>query len=145
MGLLKFNTSIAAPREKVWDVLWDKNSYSKWTAVFSEGSRIETDYKEGSKVLFLNGTGHGMVSRIAKNAAPESMWFEHLGEVKDGVEDTTSDRVKDWAGAMEKYLLKETNGNTELEVEVDMNDEFKEYFEKTFPKALATVKELAEN
>jgi hypothetical protein len=28
------------------------------------------------------------------------MSFEHLGEVKDGVEDTESEKVKAWAGDM---------------------------------------------
>ena len=73
------------------------------------------------------------------------MSFKHLGVVKDGVEDTTSDEVKQWAGAEENYSLKPVNGNTELTVQVDINDEWKDYFVTTFPKALDKVKELAEN
>ncbi len=141
----KFSTSIAAPREKVWEILWADESYRNWTSVFSEGSHVETDWKEGSKVLFLDGQGRGMVSKIAKFDAPGFMSFEHLGEVKDGVEDTTSDKVKGWAGSKENYTLKENNGQTTLEVDIDISDDFKEYFLTTFPKALQKVKELAEN
>lgn len=145
MEKLKFNTTINAPREKVWDVLWGDNTYSKWTAVFSEGSKVETDWKKGSKVLFGDGKGSGMVSEIADNIPNEYMSFRHLGMVTDGVEDTTSEKVKDWAGAMENYILKEVDDKTELKVELDIVDEHKDYFTDAFPKALQVVKELSES
>lgn len=144
MGQLKFNTTIDAPREKVWEILWAKDTYPKWTKAFMEGSDVETDWNEGSKVLFTDGKGSGMVSRIAKKNAPEYMSFEHLGELKDGVEDTTSDKVKQWSGSKENYILKENNGVTTLEVELDMGSDMQDYFIKTFPKALQLVKELSE-
>ncbi len=144
MEKLKFNTTINAPTEKVWDVLWNDNTYSKWTAVFSEGSKAETDWKKGSKILFTDGKGSGMVSEIADNIPNEYMSFRHLGMVLNGVEDTTSEKIKGWAGAMENYRLMESDGKTELEVELDMNDEYKDYFKDTFPKALKLVKELSE-
>ena len=140
----EFKTSIDAPREKVWNILWGDDSYSKWTSVFSEGSRAETDWKEGSKVLFLDGKGSGMVSTVAANKPNEFMSFKHLGTVKDGVEDMDSEQTKEWSGAVENYTLKTVNGKTELIVAMDMTDEFKDYFLQTFPKALEKVKELAE-
>ncbi len=144
MEKLKFNTTINAPREKVWDVLWGDNTYSKWTAVFSEGSKAETDWKKGSKVLFTDGKGSGMVSEIADNIPNEYMSFRHLGMLLDGVEDTTSEKIKDWAGAMENYRLKDADGKTELEVELDIVDQHKDYFSDAFPKALQIVKEISE-
>ena len=73
------------------------------------------------------------------------MSFMHLGEVKDGVEDVESEKVKGWAGALENYTLKEADGVTELFVEVDINQEFKDMFSQLFPKALDQVKELSES
>jgi len=139
-----FNISINAPREKVWKVLWNDDSYRAWTSAFAEGSHAQTDWKKGSKVLFLDGQGSGMVSTIAENIPNEYMSFEHLGEVKDGVEDLNSPKVQAWAGAHENYTLKTVNGQTELIVDMDINDEYKDYFVNTFPKALDKVKELAE-
>ena len=141
----EFKIDINAPREKVWNILWADDSYRAWTAAFSEGSHVITDWKKGSKVLFLDGKGMGMVSKIDDAIPNEYMSFEHLGYVKDGVEDVTSDKVKSWAGAHENYTLNDVAGKTELVVDMDINDEYKDYFTQTFPKALAKVKELAEH
>ena len=148
----EFRITIDAPKEKVWQTLWDKTTYSTWTAPFLEGSStegasstVETDnWKKGSKVLFLDGKGNGMVSRVDENIPNKFMSFKHLGEVRNGVEDTTSEKVKDWAGATENYTLKETDGKTELVVDMDINEEFAEMFKNIWPKALKSLKELAE-
>lgn len=145
MEKLKFKTVINAAPEKIWNVLWNDDTYRKWTSAFAEGSYAETDWKEGSKVLFLDGNGRGMVSRIEKTKPYEYMSIEHLGEVNNGVEDTTSEKVKDWAGAHENYTLKKVNGKTELSVDMDINDEFKEMFAKIWPVALDNIKTLSEN
>lgn len=144
MQKINFSTKINATKEKVWKILWDDETYRKWTSVFTPGSYAESDWKEGSKILFLDGNGSGMVSKIETNRPNEFMSFKHLGEVKNGVEDTESDKVKGWAGAHENYTLKQVNGITELSVDIDMNDEYKEMFMKIFPKALEQVKILSE-
>lgn len=146
MQKLNFSIDINALREKVWKVLWDDSSYRKWTSVFTEGSNAVTDnWKEGSKVLFLDGKGAGMVSTVAANRPNEYMSFKHLGEVKDGIEDVSSEKVKGWAGSMENYTLKEVGGKTELIVDMDITEDFKEYFMNTWPKAMEQIKVLSEN
>ena len=141
----EFSIDIHAPKEKVWAVLWKDSTYPKWTSVFSPGSVAETDWKKGSKVLFHDGKGSGMVSTIADKVTNEYMSFKHLGMVKDGKEDTDSPEVKAWAGATENYRLTSKNGDTQLVVDIDLADDWKDYFTTTFPKALEIVKELAEN
>lgn len=151
----EFRIAIDAPREKVWKVLWSEDSYRTWTAPFSEGSHavvesengsaIVTDWKKGSKVLFLDASGMGMVSKIDDAVPNEYMSFLHLGIVKDGIEDTESEEVKKWAGAHENYILKDVQGKTELQVELDIDEQHKDMFSNTFPKALQKVKELAEH
>ncbi len=137
-----FKTTINATRQKVWDILWGDDTYPKWTSVFSEGSMAETDWKEGSKVIFSDGKGSGMLSKIESKKTPEFMSFKHLGEVKDGVENISAEL--DWHGSLENYSLKESNGKTTLEVEMDIVDEYKDYFMDKFPQALQQVKALAE-
>ncbi len=140
-----YSIRIDAPREKVWNALWDLDNYRNWTKPFNEASNVETDgWKKGSDVKFTDGTGNGMLARVADNRPNEFMSFEHYGMIQDGVIDTESEKVKSWAGSHENYLLKNENGNTELVVEMDLSDEWKEYFDKTWPVALEKVKELAE-
>jgi hypothetical protein len=145
MNHLKFSTQIRAPREKVWNVLWNDITYRKWTSVFNEGSYAESDWNEGSKVNFLSPTGDGMYSRIDKKVPNEFMSFKHLGVIKEGKEQPQDEETKKWSGAMEDYRLKEANGLTELIVETDVTEDFQEYMEKTFPMALEKVKDLSEN
>lgn len=140
----EFKTIINAPKEKVWKTLWDDKTYREWTSAFSEGSRAETDWKKGSKVLFLNSEGAGMVAQIADNKPNEYMSIKHLGFYKDGMEDTSSEEVKKWQGAMENYTLRSVDGKTEVIVDMDITDEYADMFKEMWPKALKKLKEIAE-
>lgn len=145
MERLHFSATIEAPKEKVWNLLWSKGNYEKWTSVFTEGSTAVTDWNEGSKILFLDGKGNGMVSKIAVKKPNEYMSFSHLGEIVNGVEDTSSEKVKEWQGAEENYRLTENGNQTNLEVEMDTLSNHKDYFLKTWPKAMEAIKQLAES
>lgn len=139
-----FSITIDAPREKVWDVLWNDKTYRQWTAPFSEGSYAETDWQQGSNVRFLGTDGNGMVSTIRKRTDNEYMFIEHLGMVKDGVEDIESEAIQPWKGAEENYTLSTMDGKTELTVETDIAEECLDEFQAIWPQALQQVKELSE-
>lgn len=141
----QYTTTINASREQVWESLWGKETYPQWTRAFSPGSRVETNWEEGAKVLFLDASNAGMVSKIQEKKKPEKMVFRHLGMIdKDGKEDVGSDAVKAWEGAEEIYLLKERDGKTELRVEMDMNEEQEEFFDTTWPKVFKDLQEITE-
>jgi hypothetical protein len=144
MEKLNYSVTIKAPKEKVWGVLFDNETYRKWTSVFAPGSYAETDWKEGSKALFLDGKGNGMVSRIAESRPHDYLAIKHLGIVKDGIENTDPAVTKGWGDSIESYALSGENGVTELKIELDSVEEFKDYFEAIWPKALDKVKELSE-
>lgn len=144
MQKLTSSVIINAPKEKIWQKMLEDSTYREWTSAFAEGSYAVTDWKEGSKALFLGPTGEGMVSQIATHRPNEFLSIKHLGVVKDGVEDTTSDSVKGWAGAFENYSLKEANGVSTLTIEMDTTDDHKGYFEEAWPKALSKLKEISE-
>ena len=144
MEKLKFNISINAPREKVWKILWDDKTYRKWTAPFSEGSYMKSDWKIGGKTLFLGSEGNGMVSTIDQLKENEFLSFKHLGMIKDGKEDLESEEIKKWSGLLETYVLEYSENQTFLSVYLDIGDDYKVYFIETFPKALKIVKELSE-
>ena len=141
----KYSTIINAPRERVWQELWGDGSYEKWTSAFSEGSTVKTDWEEGGKILFVNAENEGMIARIQEKKAPEKMVFKHLGMVdKNGNEDFDSEKVKGWSGAEEIYFLKENGQKTNLVVEMDLDENYEDYFEEAWPKAFEKLKELAE-
>ena len=144
MRKLTFSTTINAPAERVWRTMLDDATFREWSSEFQEGSYAVTDWKEGSKALFLTPKGEGMVSRIAVHRPNEFLSIEHLGEVKNGVEDTDSDAAKEWAGARENYSLRKIDGGVTLTVEMDVTDKFRTYFEETWPKALGKLKQICE-
>lgn len=145
MQKISFSTPINAPKEKVWEMLWNLDGYRTWTSAFTEGSDVKTDnWKEGSKVLFIDANGSGMVATVAAHKPNEFMSFKHLGMLIDGVEDTSSEKVMSWAGAFENYSLEGENGTSTLSVEMDVTDDFKDYMQKTWPVALEKVKGMCE-
>lgn len=141
-----YQTTINAPRERVWKVLWAEDTFPRWTAPFSPGSRAVTTWEEGSKILFLNGDNEGMVSRVQEKKDNEYMDILHLGIVdKDGSEDYESDKVKAWKDAHEIYTLKSVNdGRTELTVDLDVDEEYEQFMDTTWPKAFAELKAVSE-
>lgn len=147
----KLHTSIVinAPKEKVWHAMLDDKPYRVWTAAFNPGSYYQGDWSRGSKILFLgpspDGSGEGgMVSRIAENKPFEFISIEHLGIIKNGVEDTTSAEAKKWTPAFENYIFEEKDGGTEVVVDMDVEDGVFEEFKKMWIGALQKLKELAE-
>jgi uncharacterized protein YndB with AHSA1/START domain len=147
MHRLRFRIEIDAPRSRVWDTMLSDATYRMWTAEFMPGSYYVGNWNEGSKILFL-GPGEkgdaGMVSRIAASRPHEYVSIEHLGIVVDGKEDTSGEAGTTWAGAHENYSFRDAGGKTELLVEMDTDDENREMFERTWPRALQKLKALVE-
>ena len=145
MEKMEFSITINALPEKVWEVIIGKDTYDLWTAPFAAGSTVKTDWKKGSKALFLDGKGNGMVSEIVESIPGKFLSIHHLGEVKDGVEDPTTYQGGEWGDALENYTLELVNDHQTLwRVNMDMISEYVDYMNKTWPLALQKVKELAE-
>ena len=150
MQKLHYSITINAPKEKVWDTLFADSTYRIWTKAFNQGSYFQGDWSQGSIIKFLGtdeegGAGEGgMYSRIKENRPNEFMSIEHLGMINNGVIDTTSDEVKKWTPAFENYTLKEAGDSTELSIDIDINEEYKSQFDDMWPKALESLKQLAE-
>jgi hypothetical protein len=140
MKTLKFSVHIAAPKEIVWNILWNEESYKKWSSVFQEGTQAVSDRKEGSKILFFSPSGEGMNSIVARKIPHEFLSFRHFDKKETVMEDSN----ESWSGALENYYLHEEDGITELRVEVTTNENSLKYFEHAFPMALKKVKQMAE-
>lgn len=146
METLKYQIEVNASAEKIWDVLWNEKTYAQWTHYFSPGSRMSTDWQVGGKTYFTDADGqNGMVSTIDSFHAPYEIIFKHLGELRDGVEDLKSEKVREWTGSLEAYHLEENAGKTRLTVSVDVDNSYKPMMDQGFNKGLEVVKKLSEN
>lgn len=138
---LHFSIDIAAPRDKVWRVLWDDASFRDWSSVFAEGSYAVSDWNEGSRIQFIDPSSHsGMAGVIEKKRQGEFISFRHEAEIKDGKVQPPAE----WSGAHENYTLTTNGGKTTVTVDLDAPDEYRQMFEGKFPQALQRVKTLAE-
>lgn len=145
---LRFQIAINAPVEKVYKTMIHDDTYRAWTSEFNPSSYFEGTWEKGSKILFIgsdqNGNKGGMVSRIKDNIPHKLISIEHVGILKGDEEITSGAEVEAWKGSLENYSFVDVDGKTLLKIEMDSNDEFKEYFETTWPKALNKLKIICE-
>ena len=141
---IKQSVDIAAPRERVWDVLLKDETFRQWAAEFMEGSYAETDWQLGSKAAFLDPAGNGMIGRIVASDRPELLEISYDGQVVTGKEDFDSPEAQQFKGAREAYRLTERSGKTRLDIEADMAETYYADMSEAWVRALAKVKELAE-
>ncbi len=144
MQRLEFNTTINASRQKVWHTLLGEQSYREWASEFMPGSHFQGSWDKGSRIYFKSPEGDGMISLIKENKPYELLSIEHQGTISKGVEDFDGEEARKWQGTLETYRLNESDGKTTLTVEQDIVDDYVDYFNTTWPKALARVKKLAE-
>ena len=151
MKKLQFNISITAPAEKVYDTMLginNKSTYEQWTALFNPTSTYDGSWDKGSKMLFIGtdekGKKGGMVSEIAENRPNSFVSIRHYGLLHADVEITDGPEVEKWANGFENYTFEENNGITKVTVDLDMTEDFEDYMNQTYPKALDKLKELCE-
>ena len=152
MKKLQFKVTIKAPVASIYDLmlgLSNKSTYEQWTALFNPTSTYEGNWEKGTKILFIgvdeNGEKGGMVSRIVDNIPNRFVSIQHYGLYKADTEITEGPEVEKWANGYENYSFEDNNGSTTLTVDLDVNDDFLEYMNETYPKALEKLKELCEN
>ena len=123
-------------------------TYEQWTAEFNPTSTYEGSWEKGAKIYFVgtdeNGKRGGMVSEIADIIPFQFVSIRHYGILDGESEITEGAEVEKWAGGFENYSFQEHNGVTTVIVETDITEDYQEYFNTAWPKALDKLKELAE-
>ena len=136
---------INASASKVWDILFSDSTYRIWAGVFSESSYFETDWKVGSKALFTDKEGYGLLGTITQNIPQQTMSIEYNGQLAQGIEDFTSEEVlKGIKGSTETYNLSESDGITTLNVSLTINENWFDMMDEGWSKAVVKIKELSE-
>ena len=156
MGKLHFKVSINAPVTRIYDFMLgisNKSTYEQWTALFNPTSTYEGSWDKGSKILFIEvdeqGEKGGMVSRIVENIPGQFVSIQHYGLFKADQEITEGPEVEKWANGFENYTFEENNGpdsylDTTVTVDLDTTEDFIDYMNESFPKALEKLKEICE-
>jgi hypothetical protein len=151
MKTIQFKIEINATAQKVYDAmlgLTNKSTYEYWVSVFNPTSTYEGSWEKGSKIYFVgvdeNGKKGGMVSLIEANQPATFVSIKHYGFLDGEVEITTGELVEKWTGGHENYTFQEQEGKTILTVDLDTVEDYEDFFNTTYPKALEKLKEISE-
>lgn len=151
MKKLQFKVNINAHVTKVYDFMLgisSKSTYEQWTALFNPTSTYEGTWDKGNKILFIGvdekGEKGGMVSRIVENIPKRFVSIQHYGLYQADKEITEGPEVEKWANGFENYSFEENIGATTLTVDLDTTEDFLDYMNETYPKALDKLKEICE-
>ena len=149
MQKIKFEIEIEAPANLVYRSMLGLDEiqhYEHWTAMFNPTSTYEGNWEKGSKIYFVGtspeGERGGMVSEIAEHIPSQFVSIRHIGILQGEKEVTDGPDVEQWAGMLENYSFNEENGVTTVTVETDMDQDYLDYFNETWPKALEALKSL---
>jgi hypothetical protein len=152
MKKIQFKIEINAESQKVYELmlgLQDKKAYEYWTSAFNPTSTFEGSWEKGSKIYFVgtdeNGKKGGMVSKIEEHLPAKFISIKHYGFLDGDTEITTGEQVEKWANGCENYSYQEEKGITTVIVDIDVVEEYLDFFMNTYPKALNKLKELSEN
>ncbi len=141
MQEMQFQVEINAPIEKVWDTLWQDETFRQWAGIIDPGTHLVGELKEGNEVQFISGNGYGVTSLVEKLSPGKFLLLRHRADTQEAGK---REREKEWTGGAESYALAEKDGATILTAAFDAPPEMEEYFKINYPKALEQVKTLAE-
>ncbi|MEP6596144.1 MAG: SRPBCC domain-containing protein [Ginsengibacter sp.] len=145
MKKVEFKIDIAARRQKVWDTMFNPETYKEWVNVSWPGSCYEGAWKQGENLRFRSPRHGGTLATLVEHSPYEFILAKHIAVInKDGTEDRDSEISKGWIGTTEAYTFYENNGETRLKVERNTNPEWEKMFTDGWPKALAKLKEICE-
>lgn len=148
MPKLKQENLIRASAETVWHHLFSHGSYEKWTSSFSPGSTYEGEWQVGGYITFLDGSGKGMVAKVAAMTKPTLMSFIHWHAYnpEQPMEALLEQaKTEGWHGSEERYELHpQPDGTTLLITSTDVPDKWVEPASKMWDDGLAILKQLCE-
>jgi hypothetical protein len=141
MKEMQFSIDIQATKQKVWNTLWQDETFRDWAGIIDPGTHMVGDLKENNEVQYISGNGYGVTSLVEKLIPGEFLLLRHSADTQDNGK---RERAQEWTGGAESYKLVEKDGTTTLTTAFDVPSEMEEYFKTNYPKALERVKELAE-
>lgn len=142
MKQMQFSVEIHATKDQVWNTLWRDKTFQQWAGIIDPGTYLVGELKQGSEVQFISSeSGYGVTSLVAELITDEYLLLKHRADTQ---ERGARQRDDEWTGGQESYALTENNGMTTLTVTVDVPAELEDALTVSYPKALACVRQLAE-
>lgn len=141
MKEMQFQVEINATKEKVWNTLWQDETFREWAGIIDPGTYMMGEMEKGNKIQFISANGYGVTSLVEELTPNEFLLLRHQSDTQNS---GTRERKKEWTGGRESYKLTEKNGVTTLAIVFDVPPKLEKYFMDTYPKALGRIKRLAE-
>ena len=142
MKEMQFTIEIHATKARVWDTLWQDETFREWASIIDPETYMVGDLKEGNEIQFISAaSGYGVTSLVEKLVVGEFLLLRHRADTQ---EDGKREGEKEWTGGEERYSLAEKDGTTTVTVAFDVPPALEEEFQVNYPKALKRVKVLAE-
>lgn len=146
MKKLEFKVDIATNPQKVWNTMFNPETYKEWVNAGWRGAYYEGDWKQGESIKFLSPGQGGTLAQIVELRPYEFILAKHVAVIgSDGSEDRDSDVAKGWIGTTERYSFSETDNKTRLTVEINTKPDWEKMFKDGWPNALKKLKELCES
>jgi hypothetical protein len=144
MKTIRKSIEISTSTEKIWNVLTQDQYNLEWFAIFSPGAYAITDWQLGSKVIFADDSGSGIIGRIIVHDPYDLLSIEYYGVLSNNKEDFESKEAQIYKGAHETYRLTPKDGKTLLDIEADLSDGSFDTMSVAWDEALVKIKNLAE-
>ncbi len=84
MKELQYSIEIDAPRERVWDTLWQDATFRDWASIIDPETYMVGDLKEGNEIQFISAAnGYGVTSLVKKVIVGEFLLLNHSADTQD--------------------------------------------------------------
>jgi len=145
MKKLEFKIDINGSAKKVWETMFNPESFREWISASYPGTYYKGQLKKGENLKFLSADNAGTLAAIVELRPFEYILTKHIAAINsDGTEDRNSEKAKSWIGTTEAYTFTERNGKTEVKVEINADPEWEKMFTDAWPKGLKKLKEITE-
>jgi len=130
-------TSIAAPAARVWAILLDPNAH--WACAFGEGTVVECDWREGSPIVWRDGSGNIGASGVIEALRPnDCLQLRYHDEAVRDPEGPLGDYV-------ERFTVSSRADGTLLQADIGAIPDFEEAaHQRMWETALRLIKAQAE-
>ena len=150
MVKVTFFIIINALPSQVYDAMINSENIDDWVSVFStQKVWHKGSFDEDSQITFYTydeqGIAQGMICHITSNRLNEYVYVQPIGISNDGKEIFEGDAVRGLEDTYEEYIFTQEGNQTKLTINAAVEPKLKAFFEETWPKALAVIKQTAEN